>query len=66
MLGHKPKEVMIQILRGSRAPPEYIEAVRHFKCESCMLTDSAPKTHPVAAPSTYAFNHELHVDVVIT
>ena len=63
MLGHKPKEVLRQVLRGSHAPPEYIEAIKYFKCDACTETAIAPKTHPVAAPSTYAFNHELHIDV---
>ena len=46
MLGHKPKDVMMQIMKGSHAPAEYIDAVKYFKCDGCMLTDRAPKTHP--------------------
>ena len=64
MLGHKPREVMIQIMKGSHAPQEYIDAIKYFRRDACVLTDRAPKTHPVAAPSHYAFNHELHVDVL--
>lgn len=63
MLGHKPKEVLIQILRGSRAPQAYIDAVRYFRCDACAVTARDPKTHPVSAPSPYAFNHELHIDI---
>ena len=64
MTGHKPRDVLIQILRGARAAPEYIEAAKHFRCDACSATANAPRTHPVAAPSHYAFNHELHVDVL--
>jgi len=39
MLGHKPKTVMLQILRGARAAPEYIEAVKLMKCDACTETE---------------------------
>ena len=63
MFGHKPREVLIQVMKGSRAPQDYIDAIKYFRCDACVLTDNAPKTHPVAAPSRYAFNHKHHVDV---
>ena len=63
MLGHKPNKVLEQIMSGSKAPQEFVDAVKLFRCDDCALTTKAPRTHPVAAPSAYAFNHELHVDV---
>ena len=58
MYKRQPKEVLRQILRGSNAPQEYIDALKYIRCDDCVLTEKAPKTHR----STYAFNHELHVD----
>ena len=34
MLGHKPREVMIQIMKGSHAPQEYIDAIKYFRCDA--------------------------------
>ena len=59
MLGHRPKEVLVQILKGARAPQQYVDAVRYFRCDACATTAKAPKTHPVSAPSMYAFTHCL-------
>ena len=64
MLGHKPKEVLIQVLKGSRASQDYIEAARHFRCDACAQTARAKHTHPVAAPSSYEFNYELQIDIL--
>ena len=34
-IGHKPRAVMLQILRGARANKELIESVKFFKCDAC-------------------------------
>ena len=52
-LGHKPREVVLQILKGSQASPEYIQAAELYKCDSCTETAPAARTHPVAAPKPY-------------
>ena len=51
-------------MKGSHAPQEYVDAIKYFRCDACVLTGRASTTHPVAAPSHYAFNHKLHVDVL--
>ena len=62
--GHKPKCVLTQILKGAHAPKEHIDDARQFRCDSCHCTSDKPRTHPIAAPSPYSFNHELRVDVL--
>ena len=62
-LGHKPKSVLIRILRGARADPELIKAVRLFRCENCTQLEKPHKALPAAAPGRYMFNYEIIVDV---
>ena len=66
MIGHKPKAVLLQILKGARASNEYINAAKSYRCDDCAETGPKVKTHPVKPPSLYAFNYELHVDVLET
>ena len=66
MMSHKPKEVMIQVLRGAGASDELINAAKVFKCETCRVSDEGTKTHPVSAPPPYEFNHTVSVDVFET
>ena len=63
MLGHKPTSVVIQILKGARANPEYIRAAKLFRCAGCLETQEALPTHPVAPPRPYMFNHTVVIDV---
>ena len=35
MLMHKPKSVMLHILKGAGADPQLITAVKHYRCEDC-------------------------------
>ena len=62
MLSHKPKSVMLHILKGARADPVLIEAVRHFRCPDC--PEEHTRAQPVKAPSLYLFNFEVVVDVL--
>ena len=59
MVGHKPKSVVEQILKGKGAPQEQIQPLKFFSCEKC--DDIMPKIrrHPVAAPGKYSFNYEV-------
>ena len=66
MMSHKPKEVMIQVLRGAGASDELINAAKVFKCETCRVSDESIRTHPVNAPPPYEFNHTVSVDVFET
>ncbi|CAE7418365.1 GIP [Symbiodinium sp. CCMP2592] len=66
MMSHKPKEVMIQVLRGAGASEELINAAKVFRCETCRVSDESVRTHPVNAPPPYEFNHTVSVDVFET
>ena len=56
--------VLVQILRAARAPPEYIQACRHFRCDAC--EDNKPKhqSTKVALPKDYVFGRNLGIDVL--
>ena len=47
MFGHKPKTVLLQILKGARAPKEYIDAATYFKCDACTETEEPHRRHQV-------------------
>ena len=64
MLSHKPKSVMLHILKGAGADPQLIEAVKHFRCPDC--PEEHTRQQPVKAPSLYLFNYEVVVDVFET
>ena len=63
MLGHKPNSVPIQLLKGARADKGLIDAVGLFKCDDCTQVSSEKRSHPIAPPTTYAFNHEVLIDI---
>ena len=56
--GQPSSTVLVQILRTARAPPEYIQACRHFRCDAC--EDNKPKHQAtkVALPKDYVFVRE--------
>ena len=62
--GHTSSTVLVQILRAARAPPEYIQACRHFRCDAC--EDNKPKhqSTKVALPKHYVFGRNLGIDVL--
>ena len=62
--GHPSPTVLVQILRAARAPPEYIQACRHFRCDAC--EDNKPKhqSTKVALPKDYVFGRNLGIDVL--
>ncbi|CAE7834664.1 unnamed protein product [Symbiodinium sp. CCMP2592] len=66
MMNHKPKEVLVQELRGAGASEELVNAAKIFKCESCRVSEEKVRTHPVSAPPPYEFNHTVSVDVLET
>ena len=61
--GHPSSTVLVQNLRAARAPPEYIQACRHFRCDAC--EDNKPKhqSTKVALPEDYVFGRNLGIDV---
>ena len=61
---HPSSTVLVQILRAARAPPEYIQACRHFRCDAC--EDNKPKhqSTKVALPKDYVFGRNLGIDVL--
>ena len=62
-LRHVPKEALVQLLRGARAPQDYINAAKTFRCQGCDNTRPRPQTHKVSPPRPYTFNDEVGVDV---
>ena len=62
--GHPSSTVLVQILRAARAPPEYIRACRHFRCDAC--EDNKPKhqSTKVPLPKDYVFGRNLCIDVL--
>ena len=66
MMNHKPKEVLVQVLRGAGASEELVNAAKIFQCESCRVSEEKTRTHPVSAPPPYEFNHTVSVDVFET
>ena len=63
MINHKPKEVMIQIMKGANVDKETINAVKFFRCPVCTSTSTASSVAKVKAPSLYAFNFEVILDI---
>ena len=57
--GHPSSTVLVHILRAALAPPEYIQACRHFRCDAC--EDNKPKhqSTKVALPKDYAFGIDV-------
>ena len=62
--GHPSSTVLVQILRAARAPAEYKQACRHFRCDAC--EDNKPKhqSSKVALPKDYVFGRNLGIDVL--
>ena len=51
------------MLRAARAPQDYINAAKTFRCQGCDSIKPRPQTHKVSPPRPYTFNHEVGVDV---
>ena len=62
-LGHQPKAVMLQILKGRKSAAELIEGCKAFKCPDCSEIENSSKVAKTKAPSMYSFNHEVVCDV---
>ena len=62
--GHPSSTVLVQILRAARAPPEYIHACRHVRCDAS--EDNKPKyqSTKVALPKDNFFGWNLGIDVL--
>ena len=54
----------IDILRAARAPPEYIQASRHFRCDACENNKPKHQSTKVALPKDYVFSRNLGIDVL--
>ena len=50
-------------MKGASVDPQTVEGVKHFKCDHCAETAEPASVAPVKAPSLYAFNYEVIVDV---
>ena len=63
-LRHLPKGALIDMLRAAKAPRDYIDAAKSFRCESCELVKAPPLSHKSGRPKPYVFNNEVGVDVL--
>ena len=62
--GHMPGSVMIEILKLSKSPPEYIEAAKKLRCKACDVTAPPKQRSKSSIPHmNYVFNHTIGVDV---
>ena len=61
---HIPKNGLIQILRADKAPKEYIDAAKSFRCNTGVNEKPMPFTHKVGRPKPYIFNRAVGVDVL--
>ena len=61
--GHPSSTVVVQILRA-RAPPEYIQACLHFRCDACEDDKPKQQSTKVALPKDYVFGRNLGIDVL--
>ena len=66
MLGHKPKAVMLQVMKGAGVESEIVEGAKFFRCDDCSEISVPSKAAIVKAPSLYAFNYEVIIDVFYT
>ena len=48
--GHVSRSVLVELLKASKAPAEYIQAARFFVCADCEDTKGNPQTKKVALP----------------
>ena len=62
--GHKPKSVMLHLLRGARAPKDFIRACEAFQCPICLEIAAEGRVVKFKMPSTYAFNYDVTLDVL--
>ena len=62
--GHPSPTVLVQILRAARAPSEYVQACRHFRCDACEENKPKHQSTKVALPKDYVFGRNLGIDVL--
>ena len=60
---HLPKQAMVAMLRAAKAPKEFIEAAKSFRCDTCAVLHPKPQTHKISAPKPYVFNRDVGIDV---
>ena len=60
---HKPKSVMLRLLRAARVGPEMLRGAMLYRCEQCAELQKPQAVAPAALPAPYEFNHEVILDV---
>ena len=53
----------MQMQRAVRAPQDFFNAVKTFRCQGCDNTKPRPQTHRVSPRRHYTFHHEVGDDV---
>ena len=62
---HMPKQTLLQVLRQAKAPKEYIDAARSFRCNACDETKVSFPHNKHGIPKTNAEpNDDVGLDVV--
>jgi hypothetical protein len=52
--GHLPKQPLYELLKAAKCPPEYLEASKHFKRDTCSRSQHLPKqTQKVSPPKSH-------------
>ena len=62
-LKHLPTPALVAMLKAAKAPQDYIDAAKAFRCGSCAQLKTPPQTHKVSPPKPYVFNFEIGIDV---
>ena len=54
---------MVAVPKGADADKVIVDAVAHFRCDSCESIAPPGKVSPVKAPSNFMFNYEVLLDL---
>ena len=60
---HKPRSVMLRLLRAARVGPDMLRGAMLYRCEQCAELQRPDRVAPAALPAPYEFNHEVLLDV---
>ncbi|CAE8632209.1 unnamed protein product [Polarella glacialis] len=63
-LGHPPNEVLVRVLKYSRARPELVIAAKDWDCSACKVNMKPKRAPPSMPPVTYQLNDVVGLDVI--
>ena len=56
-LRHLPKNALVAMLKAAKAPHDFIEAARTYRCDTCVQNEPKKPTHKVAPPKRSRCGH---------